>query len=115
MTGKKVAIYVRTSIVPAAPALQHQVAEARQLAERLGCARPCIVADAAHGWAVNGGAIDHRPGFAELRAACEQGEIDTIIVASPDRLSRSQSELAQIVAWADDQQVEIISLRERIS
>jgi DNA invertase Pin-like site-specific DNA recombinase len=100
MSNTKIAIYARASCKQDAYLLQLQVRRASLLAERAGLVQPRIFTDHSLGGTAEAAALYARGGLAQLRQACECGEINTIITGSPDRLSRNPGELAEIQDWA---------------
>ena len=114
MTSMHAAIYARSDGARSARSLQLQIDRGEALASRLGIARHSVFTDEASGLPVEGGALYVRAGLVRLREACERGEIDTIICASPCRLSRDLKELEHIRHWASIQQVRLRFLSDDI-
>ncbi|MGN8001551.1 recombinase family protein [Sphingomonas sp. 22176] len=102
----KVALYARHSHEPQGP--REALAPFRRLRDMAS----------QRGWREVGGWADHarsdaaldRPGFKALMAACEAGAVETVLVESLDRVSRSSEEVATFVANLQSRGISLVTL-----
>jgi site-specific DNA recombinase len=83
-----------------------------------------IASQAGVGWQATGttygdadvsGAVLERPGLQRLMAAIEAGQVDVVIVHKLDRISRSVTDFAQMMAFFDRHGVALVSVTQHLN
>jgi DNA invertase Pin-like site-specific DNA recombinase len=110
--NKSTAIYVRTAVRSAANDQSLAVQE-----------QACRSYAAARGWRVGevfadegiAGTRRDRPGMSRLLAAVRDGVVERMLIARPDRLSRSYTDIKAIVDEMDAHGVDCVSVEQPMS
>jgi DNA invertase Pin-like site-specific DNA recombinase len=110
--NKTTAIYVRTAV--------HSQTGDQSLARQ---EQACRSYAAARGWHVGevfsdsgiAGTRRDRPGMSRLLAAVRDGVVERVLIARPDRLSRSQTNMKAIAREMEVQGVECVSVEQPMS
>lgn len=105
----KTAIYARASGLRRNFSLHLQINRARVYLEARHMVEVTVVMEE-----VDAPADTSSPGLTKLRTLCEQGRIDTIVCASPDRLTRNPADLESIVRWMQAHAIRLHFLSDTI-
>ncbi|MEK6773587.1 MAG: recombinase family protein, partial [Bdellovibrionota bacterium] len=108
-TGKRTALYARTSTLDQATGLESQVRVLRQYCEQNNITEVELFTDGGIS-----GTKSSRPALDQMMAAVDRGEISSVVVHSFSRFARSTTHLLSALTCFKSNGVHFVSISERI-